>query len=66
MVKHVEIDSPIKKLLSNKARAHLKQYGGHPEQFADIFFTASGSAPPTTRLKWTKASCLRMIAVTSI
>lgn len=37
MVKHVEIDSPIKKLLSNKARAHLKQYGGHPEQFADIF-----------------------------
>ena len=37
MVKHAEIDSPIKKLLSNKARAHLKQYGGDPEQFADIF-----------------------------
>jgi len=37
MVKHVEIDSPIKKLLSNKARAHLKQYGGDPAQFADIF-----------------------------
>ena len=31
-----------------------------------FFYTASGSAPLTTRLKRTKASCLRMIAVTSI
>jgi xeroderma pigmentosum group C-complementing protein len=35
-VKEVELDSPIKKILSKKAKIARKQYGGTEEQYADI------------------------------